>query len=39
MRGDGSVAGEGRVVGATKFHSSGLCSIIRGSLNLHLGVN
>ena len=28
MRGDGSVAGEGRVVGALKFHSWDKCTVI-----------
>ena len=28
MRGDGSVAGEGRVVGVPKFHSCGKCTVI-----------
>ena len=28
MRGDGGVAGEGRVVGVPKFHSGGKCTMI-----------
>ena len=29
MRGDGGVAGEGRIVGVPKFHSWGKCTICR----------
>ena len=28
MRGDGGVAGEGRVVGVLRFHSWGKCSLV-----------
>ena len=34
MRGEGGVAGEGRVVGAPKFHSWGKCTINEYQLRL-----
>ena len=33
MRGDGGVAGEGRVVGAPKFHSWGKCTMPLTNIN------
>ena len=33
MRGDGSVAGEGRVVGVPKFHSWGKCTMSLTNIN------
>ena len=33
MRGDGSVAGEGRVVGIPKFHSWGKCTMPLTNIN------
>ena len=33
MRGDGGVAGEGRVVGVPKFHSWGKCTMPLTSIN------
>ena len=33
MRGDGSVAGEGRVVGVPKFYSWGKCIVILTNIN------
>ena len=33
MRGDGGVAGEGRVVGVPKFHSWGKCTVILTNIN------
>ena len=36
MRGDGGVAGEGRVFGVPKFHSWGKCTMTL--IKLHLGV-
>ena len=38
MRGEGGVAGEGRVVGAPKFHCILGCNILCGSFISHLGV-
>ena len=34
MRGDGGVAGEGRVVGVSKFHSWGKCTMPLTNINL-----
>ena len=33
MRGEGGVAGEGRVVGVPKFHSWGKCTVILTNIN------
>ena len=33
MRGDGGVAGEGRVVGVPKFHSRGKCTMPLTNIN------
>ena len=33
MRGDGGVAGEGRVVGVPKFHSCGKCTMPLTNIN------
>ena len=33
MRGDGSVAGKGRVAGVPKFHSWGKCTVILTNIN------
>ena len=33
MRGDSGVAGEGRVVGLPKFHSSGKCTVPLTNIN------
>ena len=33
MRGDGGVAGEGRVVGVPKFHSWGKCTMLLTNIN------
>ena len=33
MRGEGSVAGEGRVVGVPKFHSWGKCTMALTNIN------
>ena len=33
MRGDGGVAGEGRVVGVSKFHSWGKCTMTLTNIN------
>ena len=33
MRGDGGVAGEGRIVGVPKFHSWGKCTIPLTNIN------
>ena len=33
MRGDGGVAGEGRVVGVPKFHSWGKCTMTLTNIN------
>ena len=33
MRGDGGVAGEGRVVGEPKFHSRGKCTMTLTNIN------
>ena len=35
MRGDGGVAGEGRFVGAPKFHSWGKCTMLLTIINLN----
>ena len=34
MRGDGGVAGEGRVVGVPKFHSWGKCTMPLTNINM-----
>ena len=38
MRGEGSVAGEGRVVGVPKFHSWGKCAMPLTNIRLRLDV-
>ena len=38
VRGDGGVAGEGRVVGVPKFHSWGKCTMIINNYQLRLDV-